>query len=551
MDSKVRKYLDKKGFSYTIKNSNGKTNYNLNCPICGETEHKFYIEESTGKFHCFHENTCGKSGNLWSLQKLLGDTPDKPEKYNINGPVKKTYTKPNPIKYGMGKEVFEWLIKRGISERTINRFNLKQKGKDTLVIPYYKNGELVFVKYRNIYTKKMYTSANSEPVLYNRDSVKGKELVICEGELDAIAYAQYGVTAVSVHDGANNMSWLENEWKWLEQFETIFISMDNDKAGQTAVLKIVDRLGYERCKNVILPYKDINECLVSGVTKEDLQQFFIDAEEFQRELIKKPKDIRKRLEERLFNKTKRIGIPTPFDLLTYFMGGFREGELTVIGGVNHSGKSTLFIQTMLYLIRMGHSCFMASLEQKLEEWFSWAVIQESYNGEPTHESMEELLEKTGDRLVMLDTVQLVTPEVLFDNWEYSAKRYGTKYFFLDSLMKIDLEGRDEYRAQTKFVSQVALFAQKYSCHVFMIAHMRKGEKDTYVPGKVDIAGSANITNLAHNVLTVWRVPEVKEGEEKVCDTKLFIKKCRETGRIGYVKLEFNPETRTFTEIRKY
>ncbi|OQY36821.1 MAG: hypothetical protein B6229_09345 [Spirochaetaceae bacterium 4572_7] len=547
----VREYLEKKGFAFkTIQRASG-INYQMNCPFCGDTEQKFYIEEGSGRYNCFHANRCGVTGNFYKFQKELGDTPKRPKKYDIHKPIPKVYKKPTETVNDLGKEVYQYLKDRKFSDETIKHFRLGQKDNRTLMIPFYKNKELVFIKYRDIFVKKkMYSTTEGEPLLFNRDNTLDDVLVICEGEMDAIAYREYGVVATSVPGGTKNLNWIENEYVWLEQFGTIFISMDNDRSGQEAVLKIVDRLGYHRCKNVILPYKDANECLIEGITKEEIEQCFIDAEEFQRDLIKRPKDIRERLKEKLFNIEKRDGVPTQFIYLTNILGGYREGELTVLGGNNHSGKSTLLNQIMLYLTRKGHSCFMASLEMKLEEYLAWAVYQTSYNGEPSLESMDALLNVLQEKLVMLDTVKIVNPEILLDYWTYSAKRYGTKFFFLDSLMRIDLEGSNEYKEQTKFVSQLVSFAQEFSCHIFMIAHMRKGDKDTYVPGKVDIAGSVNITNLAHNVFTLWRVPE-DEVNEKGHNTKLYVKKCRETGRTGSIKFNFDPQAKTFKEVNNY
>lgn len=99
-----------------------------------------------------------------------------------------------------------------------------------------------------------------------------KELVIAEGEIDAITWAQYGFPAVSVPGGAGNTGWVDVCWDWLQRFERIHISFDEDRAGRAKVVEIVQRLGMARTDIVRLPenefgtrYKDANECLQDAV----------------------------------------------------------------------------------------------------------------------------------------------------------------------------------------------------------------------------------------------------------------------------------------------
>ena len=82
-----------------------------------------------------------------------------------------------------------------------------------------------------------------------------KELVIAEGEIDAITWAQFGFPAVSVPGGAGNTGWLDVCWDWLQRFEKIHISFDEDRAGRAKVVEIVQRLGIARTDIIRLPEK--------------------------------------------------------------------------------------------------------------------------------------------------------------------------------------------------------------------------------------------------------------------------------------------------------
>jgi len=83
----------------------------------------------------------------------------------------------------------------------------------------------------------------------------GGELVICEGEIDAVTWAHYGYPAVSVPGGAKYTGWIDLCWDWLQRFRKIHISFDEDVTGRMKVVEIVTRLGMARTDIIRLPEK--------------------------------------------------------------------------------------------------------------------------------------------------------------------------------------------------------------------------------------------------------------------------------------------------------
>ena len=143
---------------------------------------------------------------------------------------------------------------------------------------------------------------------------------------------------------------------------------------------------------------------------------------------------------------------------------------------------------------------------------------------------------------------------LIDVFSFAVRRYDVRHIFVDSLMKIRMPYAEELRAQKQVVTQLVDFAKEYKCHVHLVAHPRKGARDNTELFKVDISGTADITNLAHNVIALVRLP--KENREKMestgkvgYDTLLAVRKNREWGDEGSVKLNFNSATKLFTEVR--
>lgn len=81
------------------------------------------------------------------------------------------------------------------------------------------------------------------------------ELIIAEGEIDAITWAQFGFPAVSVPGGAGYLGWIDICWDWLQRFKKIHVSFDEDRAGRQKIVEVVQRLGMARTDIVRLPEK--------------------------------------------------------------------------------------------------------------------------------------------------------------------------------------------------------------------------------------------------------------------------------------------------------
>lgn len=87
--------------------------------------------------------------------------------------------------------------------------------------------------------------------------------MITEGEYDAMSvYQETGIPALSLPQGANSLP--DNVLPYLDNFEKIYLWMDNDEAGLMNVPKIASKLGVKRCfivENSNLKMKDANDVL--------------------------------------------------------------------------------------------------------------------------------------------------------------------------------------------------------------------------------------------------------------------------------------------------
>jgi len=145
------------------------------------------------------------------------------------------------------------------------------------------DGTLAFVKHLKVDRiegkKEIWATPNCEPVLFGWQVIdrESREVVLTEGEIDALTSFDYGRPALSLPFGGGKGAkhqWIEAEYDRLAQFEVIHLALDNDQEGEIAADVIANRLGRHRCRRVRLPHKDLNACKVAGVTAEEINAAF-------------------------------------------------------------------------------------------------------------------------------------------------------------------------------------------------------------------------------------------------------------------------------------
>lgn len=542
----VQEYLDQKGLQYSVVKNPSGLQAKMNCPKCND-KNSFAINLETGAYQCFRKNKCGITGSFYNFQQLLGDEPFIRRE--------KIYAEPQVTAERINEEVYRWFEKRKISATTVDKFRvgLSPDGKAIMFL-YHKGGKLVNVKYRNMTEKTFYKEKDCKSVLWNQDNIKGETLFLTEGETDLLALAEYGMTGVSIPSGVNDLTWIEHDWEFLEKFKEITLIMDNDTAGQSIIENLVNRLGKWRCKNVLLPYKDVNECLIKGLPKEKFNEYIIGAADFNLTELKHCDYYVDEIIELKNNPYKLYGTITSNFKLTEIIRGWRQEELSVWTGQNGAGKSTYLSQEVIHLLRQGKKCCIGSFEMPPRKYLWWLIKQAVKQNNITDFEVEVTLNDFAENLFIIDITGEIEKQNLFEIIQFGCRKYGIEVFVIDSLMKVKLSADNNkvYGDQKDFVNKLTDYVKEYKCHIHLVAHPRKAKSDEYESDKVDIAGSGDITNIADNVFLVYRYSdEQKEKRKKQnlepYDSFLEVKKNREHGELGKIGFYFDTVSKTFSD----
>jgi twinkle protein len=372
--SELRRYLSAKRWAFKPAPGSPKDIAIKVCPFCGKDKWKFWIDSQRTLYHCWH---CKAKGNLYRLKRALGDLDGAKNAAVLIGGAEKKTGKPIPMKH-----VEDWhkrLLKskvgmgycrdRGLTKKTVKHFKLGlqiKSGKRWLAIPHIVDGVCKNVKFRTLppEDKAFRRVKGSESVLFNSDVLADcNEVIVTEAELDAISFHEAGVkNVISLTCGADTL--LDDWYDVLSDKEVVYLALDTDAVGQSGARDIARRLGFDRCKNILLPDHDANSCLTS-LGPESLVSVIDTAEDFEVGGVVTAADVMLRCKYR--DEIGETGLLTPWAGVNRVLGtGFHPGDLWVLSARIKVGKTTLAINQALHLATLGIPSCIHCLEMSVE-----------------------------------------------------------------------------------------------------------------------------------------------------------------------------------------
>jgi twinkle protein len=237
---------------------------------------------------------------------------------------------------------------------------------------------------------------------------------------------------------------------------------------------------------------------LSVISDDTLQRYAQDREDGPQPYLVRPSD----LAPLIRNDASRelAGSPMPW-AKTHTDFTFREGELTIWAGYNNAGKSLVMGQCAAWW--QAKTC-IASFEMRPEDTMGRMINQIAHCENFTEDFKRQALEYLNPYLVFYTRQRHIKPPIVIELAHYVAKELGCKHLFIDSLMKCGVD--KDAGGDIRLVEELQYVAMETGIHVHLVHHMRKPSDSTHTPSKWDIRGAGEISDLADNVMLVYRNP---------------------------------------------
>ncbi len=232
----------------------------------------------------------------------------------------------------------------------------------------------------------------------------------------------------------------------------------------------------------------------------------------------------------------------------------RAGELTLWAGINGHGKTTFVSHAMLNVMRAGHRVCLMSLEMKPADSLAKMARQASGVDRPAIPYIRAFHQWTDKRLWVYDHVGRLESSRALAVATYVRKELRIDHLVIDSLMKCGI-GVDDLTGQKDFVDGLCAIARDTGLHIHLVCHMRKGENERSAPGKFDVKGAGEITDLADNCVIVWKnirkggKPDQDEQSDEP-DAFMRIAKQRHHSWEGSFAFWFDRDSQQFLEYER-
>lgn len=202
----------------------------------------------------------------------------------------------------------------------------------------------------------------------------------------------------------------------------------------------------------------------------------------------------------------------------------RNGRINITG---NSGKSSFTSQLACHAMDAGENVFIYSGEMPNYQVKSWVTSVfagqrnvQQYNTEKTtywkvqREAQKSISDYYRGKLFVYKDGHDNKVSSILQSMEDCVRKYGVKLVIVDNLTAVNLECTDEskYQKQGEFIQALIAFAKKYSVCCVCVAHPHKLQEMRRLT-KMDVQGVSAVIDLAHRIISLYRVSESdKQGE---------------------------------------
>jgi twinkle protein len=182
----------------------------------------------------------------------------------------------------------------------------------------------------------------------------------------------------------------------------------------------------------------------------------------------------------------------------------RNGECTLLGGINSSGKSLVLGQLALYCMTQKSRVLSVSLEMSVRSQLVRMWRMASGVIKPDLDFGLKFNKWSHDKLFFFDKMGSMDLNTLEAGIRYAIHHFGTDLILVDSLMTISGIRHDDYTAQTDVVCRLADIARDLECHIILVAHARKSFSVNDKIDRFSVRGAGQLTDRVDNVILLQR-----------------------------------------------
>ncbi len=452
----------------------------------------------------------------------------------------------------------EFLVSRGLSIPVAYKCGICSKDGQIYFL-YFRDGEPVRWKSRLISDKKkqfmsklpeadkdkfqmpLFSHSKVPPLTY---------LIITEGEFDCVALTQLGASnCVSLPNGAQSVeATFRNNYKYLQEFDRIYIAFDMDKAGEEAAAKAAKMIHPAKYRRLVFPCKDANQWLMENPEIElaDLQLLMENARSIQDAAVTNLSDLPASYYDEI-----HIGCSTGWKGLDKILLGMRTGEVTVVTGDTGSGKTTFCMNLMCNLLEKGYPIWVNSYEMKPE------VVMRKIAGIGLQKKMKFAAFSDLDRAnyqtwltknncYLNNSNRKTNLLELRKQLELASLAYSVKYVLLDHLdyLYSDKGTKSTLEALDATVQEVHQLAMEFDVGIVLVVHPKQTTANQEI-SLHDLKGSSSIKQYADNILVITRMDRINSNDPG--RVKVRVWKNRLSGKEGQISLLYQEETDSYKE----
>jgi twinkle protein len=417
------------------------------------------------------------------------------------------------------------LSKRGLSLETCRRYGYivckDDWGNTVQVAPYYDpaSGRLVAQKVRGQDKAFRVIGKGKDMPLFGQQLVRrgGKQVVITEGEIDAMSISQaLGNTwpVVSLPNGAGNLQALQSSLDLLESNERIVLCFDNDEPGQKAT---------EAALELFSPGKAY---VVDLGTHKDANDFLLEEE---------------------ITAPLAMGTPFPWPKLNDMVFGFRPGELVTWTAGTGTGKTAIIGELEHYVLmetnnRLGIIHLEEGIVRSARRIIGVHMDKPIHlpNVEYTSEDFADAWDATigSGRVCAYNHFGSIDIDVLVNRVRHLVRGLGCSVVVLDHVSMVvsgaDVSA-DERRMLDNVVTRLKSLAEETSATIHMISHLSRTKGLAHEEGGHvslnHLRGSQAIGQLSDTIVALERDQQAMDEVERNT-TMLRVLKNRYAGVTG-------------------